>query len=143
MKENKNDRNHLLILRFINWCTLYSKKYCNLLVPILFYCSQVYDHGSPISELYWCCRQTEQGMEGKTIFPFSVLGNFFHSIFNFFSIFHSILPYQSKFGPEATLCLYCTFVTLSVPSQVVACEGKPHVKMHLIPYLKHDHNELP
>ena len=82
-------------------------------------------------------------MEWKTIFPYSILAIFFHSIQKFSSIFHSILSYQGKFRPEATRNLYCTFATLSRPLQVVAREGKQHGTMHLIPYLKHYRNELP
>ena len=67
----------------------------------------------------------------------------FHSILKFSSIFCSILPYQGKFRPKATPNLHCTFATLSVPSQVVACEGKQYGTMYLIPYLKHCRNELP
>ena len=72
------------------------------------------------------------------IFPFH-----FNSILKFSSLFHSILPYQAKFGPEATRNLHCTFATLSVPMQVVAHEGKQYGTMHLIPYLKHYRNDLP
>ena len=83
------------------------------------------------------------GMEWKTIFPYSIWAIFFHSILKYSSIFHSILPYQGNFKPEATRSLYCIFATLSVPLQVVACEGKQYGTMHLIPYLKHYRNELP
>ena len=59
-------------------------------------------------------------------FPFHTKNLPFHIPFHikFSSIFHSILPYQSKFRPEATRSLYCTYATLSVPLQVVACKGK-------------------
>ena len=65
-------------------------------------------------------------MEWKTIFPYSILIIFFHSIFR------SILPYQSKFKPEATRNLYRTFATLSVLQQVVAHKSKQYGTMHLI-----------
>ena len=43
------------------------------------------------------------------------------------SIFHFILSYQKdKFRPEDTRNLYCTFVTLSVPLQVVARESNQY-----------------
>ena len=76
------------------------------------------------------------------VFPYSILTIFFHSILKFSSIFHSILPYQGKFRPEAMRNLYCAFATLRILLQVVACKGKQHGLMHLIPYLKHYHNEL-
>ena len=51
-------------------------------------------------------------------FSIFLTGNFllfhFHSILKFSSIFHSIIPYQGKFRPEATRNLHCTFATLSV-----------------------------
>ena len=55
------------------------------------------------------------------------------------------IPYQGKFRPEAmrNLYCYCTFAMLSVPLQVVSREGKQCGTMHLIPYLKHNCNELP
>ena len=54
------------------------------------------------------------GMEWKTISPYSIWAIFFHSILKFSPIFHSILPYQGKFKPEATRSLYCIFATLSI-----------------------------
>ena len=83
------------------------------------------------------------GMEWKTIFPYSILAIFFHFILKFSSIFQSMLLYQSKFRSEATRNLYCIFATLSIPLQVVACKGKQHSTMYLIPHLKHYRNELP
>ena len=90
------------------------------------------------------------GIEWKTIFPYSILAIFFrsmlkifHSILKFSSIFHFILPYQGKFRPKTICCWYCTFATLSIPLQAVACEGKQYGLMHLISYLKFYHNELP
>ena len=83
------------------------------------------------------------GMEWKTIFPYSIRVIFFHSILKFSSIFHSILPYQGNFKPEATRSLYCIFSTLSVPLQVAAREDKQYGTVHLIPYLKDNRNELP
>ena len=77
-------------------------------------------------------------MEWKTIFPYSIRAIFLHS-----NIFHSILPYQGKFKPEATRNLCSIFATLSVPLQVVAREGKQYSTMHLISYLKDYRNELP
>ena len=72
--------------------------------------------------------------DGFSIFHF---GNFlpFHflSILKFSSIFHSVLPYQGKFRPEATRSLYSTFVTFSVLLQVVAHEGKQDGTMHSQP----------
>ena len=44
--------------------------------------------------------------------PFHFILKIFHSVLKFFSIFHSILPYQDKFIPEATRNLHCTFATL-------------------------------
>ena len=44
-------------------------------------------------------------------FYFHSIQKIFFSIFHF--IFHSILPYQVKFRPEATCNLYCIFATLS------------------------------
>ena len=41
-------------------------------------------------------------------------------------MFHSILPYQDKFRPEATRNLHCTFATLSVSLKVAAREGKQY-----------------
>ena len=82
-------------------------------------------------------------MEWKTIFPYSIRAIFFHSILKFSSIFHSILPYQGMFKPEATRNLHCIFATLSVLLQVVAREGKQYGTLHLIPYLKDYLNELP
>ena len=89
-------------------------------------------------------------MEWKTIFPFSILAIFFHSmlkifhfILKFSSIFLSMLLYLGKFRPEATRNLYCIFATFSIPLQVVACKGKQHSTMYLIPHLKHYRNELP
>ena len=74
-------------------------------------------------------------------------GNFlpFHIPFHtkFSSIFHSILPHQGKFKPEAKRNLYSIFATLSVPLQVVAREGKQYGTMHLILYFKDYRNELP
>ena len=72
-----------------------------------------------------------------------IFHSIFHSILKFSSIFLSILPYQGKFRLPATRNLYCTFATLSMPSQVVAREGKLHGTMDLIPYLKHYRDELP
>ena len=76
-------------------------------------------------------------------FHFYSILKIFDSILNFSSIFHSIIPYQGKFKPEAKHNLYCTFATLSVLLQVVAHEGKQYGTTHLIPYLKHYSNDLP
>ena len=54
----------------------------------------------------------------------------FHSILEFSSIFHSILPYHGKFRPEATRNLYCIFATLAVPLHVVTRKGKQCGTMH-------------
>ena len=70
------------------------------------------------------------GAEWKTIFPYSMLAIFFHSILKFSFLFHSILPFQHKFRQEAKRNLLCIFATLSVPSQVVAHEGKQYGTMH-------------
>ena len=76
-------------------------------------------------------------------FHFQSTLKIFHSILKVSSIFHSILPYQGKFRPKATLNLYCTFATLSLILQVVVCKGKQQSTIHLIPYLKHYRDELP
>ena len=91
-------------------------------------------------------------MDWKTIFPYSIPEIFFHSvsipyqksfipystsILKFSFIFHSILPYQGKFKPEATRNLNCNFATLRVLLQVIAHECKQYGAIHLIPYLKH------
>ena len=85
--------------------------------------------------------QTGHDMEWKTIFPYFILAIFFHSIFQSIlkifhsifhsilklsSIFHSILPYQDKFRPEATRNLHCTYATLSISLKVAACKGKQY-----------------
>ena len=82
------------------------------------------------------------GWNGKQFFHIPYLQ------FSFISFpFHTKIlfrtPYQGKFRPEAVHNLYCTFPTLSVPLEVVICEGKQYSTMHLIPFLKHDHNERP
>ena len=76
-------------------------------------------------------------------FHFHSLLKIFLSIFNFSSIFHSILSYQEKFRPEAMRNFCCTFTTLSVILPLVAHEGKQYRTIHLIPYLKHYRNDLP
>ena len=83
-------------------------------------------------------------MEWMTIFPYSILEIFFHSILKIFhsilkfsSIFYSILPYQGMFILEATCNLQCTFATLNVLLQ-----GKQYGAVHLIPWLKHYRNDL-
>ena len=92
-------------------------------------------------------------MEWKTIFLNSILAIFihsiqkmFHSIINFIlkfsSIFHSILPHQDKFRPEAMRNLYCNFATLNVTLPVAAREGTQYGTMYLTPDLKHYRNEL-
>ena len=86
-------------------------------------------------------------MKWKTIFPYSIPYWQFSSIpFDtkiFHSVFHTSIPIQGKFRPEATRNLYCTFATLSAPLQVVAREGKQYGTMPLVPYLKHYRNERP
>ena len=62
-------------------------------------------------------------------FPFHTKNHPFHT--KIFFIFLSILPYQGKFRLPATRNLDSTFAMLSMPSQVVAREGKQHGKMHL------------
>ena len=72
-------------------------------------------------------------MEWKTIFPYSVLAIFFHSVLK---IFHSILkflPYSISyfhtnggFRPETKFSLYCTLAAISVSLGVVALKDKMH-----------------
>ena len=95
-------------------------------------------------------------MAWKTIFPYSMLAIFFHS----FSIpyqkssipYSNFLPYSIPYvhtkvcldWNQRVICIV-HFATLSVPLQVglVARVAKQHGTMHLIPNLKHHHNDLP
>ena len=65
----------------------------------------------------------------------------FHTKIFFHIPFHTSIPMW--FRQSATRNLYCTFATLSMPSQIVAREGKQHSTIDLIPHLKHYRNELP
>ena len=78
-------------------------------------------------------------------FHFHSILKIFHSILKFSSVFHSTLPHQDTFRPEATRNLCFTFATLRVPLKVglVAREGKQHGAIHLISNLDHYHNDQP
>ena len=72
-----------------------------------------------VSYFIWLVLSTGHGTEWKTIFPYSMLAIFFHSILKIFhsiqkfsSIFHSILPYHRKFRLEAMQHIFCCFASL-------------------------------